>query len=166
MIRHANINDVEEIVKIIDQAKAYLKSKNIDQWQHGYPNDTDVINDINNGHGYVLVDDRVVGYAAIIYGHDDNYDYIEDGKWLNEDKYGVIHRICIDDSLKGKGLASEFFEYATDRALELGFNNLRVDTHPENMSMQRLIGKNGFIKCGIVYMSDKTSRYAYQKVLK
>ena len=142
MIRHANINDVEEIVKIIDQAKAYLKSKNIDQWQHGYPDATDVINDINNGHGYVLVDDRVVGYAAIIYGHDDNYDYIEDGKWLNEDKYGVIHRICIDDSLKGKGLASE------------------------NRSMQRLIAKNGFIKCGIVYMSDKTSRYAYQKVLK
>ena len=86
MIRHANINDVEEIVKIIDQAKAYLKSKNIDQWQHGYPDATDVINDINNGHGYVLVDDRVVGYAAIIYGHDDNYDYIEDGQWLNEDK--------------------------------------------------------------------------------
>ena len=71
-----------------------------------------------------------------------------------------------DDSLKGKGLASEFFEYAADRALELGFNNLRVDTHPENVSMQRLIAKNGFIKCGIVYMSDKTSRYAYQKVLK
>ena len=166
MIRQANINDVEEIVKIIDQAKAYLKSKNIDQWQHGYPNDTDVINDINNGHGYVLVNDRVVGYAAIIYGHDDNYDYIEDGQWLNEDKYGVIHRICIDDSLMGKGLASEFFEYAADRALALGFNNLRVDTHPENKSMQRLIAKNGFIKCGIVYMSDKTSRYAYQKVLK
>ena len=153
MIRQANINDVEEIVKIIDQAKAYLKSKNIDQWQHGYPDATDVINDINNGHGYVLVNDRVVGYAAIIYGHDDNYDLIEDGKWLNEDKYGVIHRICIDDSLKGKGLASEFFEYA-------------ADTHPENVSMQRLIAKNGFIKCGIVYMSDKTSRYAYQKVLK
>lgn len=166
MIRLASVNDVEKIIKIIDQAKAYLKSKGIDQWQHGYPNEIDVVEDINNGHGFVLDIDGVVGYAAIIYGHDENYDYIEDGNWLNDDEYGVIHRICIDDSLKGKGLASEFFEFAKDIALKKHIYNLRVDTHPENMSMQRLITKNGFTKCGIVYMYDKTSRYAYQKVLK
>ena len=39
-------------------------------------------------------------------------------------------------------------------------------TEEQEKFIQDFNTKNGFIKCGIVYMSDKTSRYAYQKVLK
>ena len=41
--------------------------------------------------------------------------------------------------------------------------NIRVDTHADNKTMQRLIEKNGFIKCGIIYVKNGTARIAYQR---
>ena len=35
ILRKADINDVDAILDIINQAKQYLKSQNIDQWQNG-----------------------------------------------------------------------------------------------------------------------------------
>ena len=42
--------------------------------------------------------------------------------------------------------------------------HLRIDTHEDNKVMQHLIEKNGFKKCGIVYVEDGTERFAYEKI--
>lgn len=42
------------------------------------------------------------------------------------------------------------------------WGNLRIDTHADNHTMQHLIQKHGFQKCGIVYVEDGTPRIAYQ----
>ena len=38
-ITKASIDDLASIMEIVIEAKAYLKSQNIDQWQDGYPNE-------------------------------------------------------------------------------------------------------------------------------
>ena len=43
--------------------------------------------------------------------------------------------------------------------------NLRADTHKDNIIMQNLLTRNGFIRCGIVYVSNGTARIAYQKIV-
>ena len=44
-------------------------------------------------------------------------------------------------------------------------DNIRIDTHAQNTTMQRQLEKNGFAECGIVYMADGAERIAFQKVL-
>lgn len=39
--------------------------------------------------------------------------------------------------------------------------NVRVDTHANNTTMQRLIEKSGFKKCGIIHVRDGSPRIAY-----
>ena len=46
------------------------------------------------------------------------------------------------------------------------FDNLRIDTHDDNKKMQHLIEKNGFIRCGIIYVYDGSPRIAYQYIKK
>ena len=61
-IRLSVLNDVPRILEIIDDAKALLKSLNIDQWQNGYPNAAQIEKDISNNESYVIVneDDTIV----------------------------------------------------------------------------------------------------------
>ena len=39
--------------------------------------------------------------------------------------------------------------------------NIREDTHADNQIMQKLAEKNGFVKCGIIYVKNGTPRIAY-----
>ncbi|MCI5774206.1 MAG: GNAT family N-acetyltransferase [Erysipelotrichaceae bacterium] len=164
-IRLARQEDILAISKLFDQAIAYFKQHAIDQWQNGYPNQDTIVNDVANGWGYVAIKDgKIVGYSAIIMESDPNYEHIEDGAWLNERPYGVIHRVVVDNECKGQGIGSWFFDHAQAMAEKKGYQDLRVDTHKDNISMQHLIQKNGFSKCGIIYVEDGTPRYAYHKV--
>ena len=40
-----------------------------------------------------------------------------------------------------------------------------IDTHEDNQSMQKLLAKNQFSYCGIIYLSDGSKRLAFEKVL-
>lgn len=97
----------------------------------------------------------VHGVFAFIIGPDPTYTYIEDGVWLNDDVYGTIHRIA------GDGVAKGVFKKCLDFC-KSQIDNLRIDTHHNNLTMQHLVEKNGFEKCGIVYMEDGSPRIAYQ----
>ena len=43
---------------------------------------------------------------------------------------------------------------------------MKIDTHRENRVMQKLLEKNGFTYCGIIYAEDGSRRMAYQKQAK
>ena len=45
-IKYSSLSDILKILEIIDDAKALLKSQNIDQCQNGYPNQAQIENDI------------------------------------------------------------------------------------------------------------------------
>lgn len=166
IIRQTTEQDLPRMMEIVRDAQAYMKNHNIDQWQNNYPNEEIFLEDIQKGGSYVLVDDeQVIGFCYIGFHDDPNYAYIEEGKWLNDQPYGVIHRIAIDEKRKGNGYATYFFKYAEEVAKEKDIHNLRVDTHENNLSMQSLVTKNGFIHCGRVYMEDHSPRFAYQKLL-
>ena len=166
-IRHTQLQDIPAILAIYNQAKKYLKSQNVNQWQDGYPNEESIINDMHKNQSYVLVDnDTVIGTAAIVLELDPNYAYIEDGKWItDEDNYYCIHRIAVDNAIKGKHLANEFVKYAENLAKQDHKKSLRIDTHHENYSMQKFLKKCGFIACGTIYLQSGDKRLAFEKVL-
>ena len=53
---------------------------------------------------------------------------------------------------------SACLDWCTARA-----SQLRADTHADNKVMQHLLEKHGFVRCGIIYVSNGTPRIAYQR---
>ena len=159
MIQKADISQLPRILEIYEKARVFMaESGNPDQWGTGYPPEEMIRQDIRNGKSYVNLEDdhiRAVFYFAV--EADPTYGYIE-GAWLNDDPYGVIHRIAVDGS--GRGVAAECFAFAAQHC-----ENLRIDTHEKNIPMQRCLTKNGFTRCGTIYLEDGDPRIAYQKVI-
>lgn len=162
--RKTNEKDIDNIMKIIKMSQEYFREQGIDQWQNNYPNLEVIQNDINNNHSYVLLKDgNIVATAAISFDGESTYDKIYDGQWLTEDDYAVIHRVAVDNSLKGLGIGGEIIKEAEKLCIERGIKSIKVDTHEHNKSMQRLLEKNKFKYCGVIYLSDGDKRIAFEK---
>ena len=41
-------------------------------------------------------------------------------------------------------------------------SHIRIDTHHDNRTMQHLIEKHGFVRCGIIHIYDGSPRIAYE----
>lgn len=158
-IRKTTLADVEAATKIYDDARAYMRaSGNMDQWNKGYPNDDTVREDIERGIGYVCEDEgRVVAVFAFDVGREPTYDRIYDGEWKRDGEYAYIHRIAVGEH--GRGIVDFCFAYCFAR-----YPNLRIDTHRDNIPMQKVLARAGFEYCGIIYLADGDERLAYQKV--
>ncbi len=160
IIRKANLNEIFEIDKIYNDARIFMrKSGNLNQWSGGYPSSDTITSDILSSNLYVCCEcEEILGVFFFNIGNDPTYEKIYDGKWLNDDKYGVIHRIAISDNARGKGVASKCFEFAFEKC-----NNIKIDTHRDNIPMQKALAKNGFKYCGIIHLYSGDERLAYQK---
>ena len=165
--RKSKKSDLEQIMTIIKQAQAYFKEQGIDQWQNGYPNNETIESDINNKVSYVLIkDENIVATAAISFDKEETYDSIYDGEWLSNESYAVIHRIAVDNNLKGVGLASEIIKQVEELCIINNVHSIKIDTHEDNISMQNLLKKNDFIYCGKITLKDGAMRIAFEKILK
>ena len=164
--RKAVETDIKYTMNIIKQAQNYFKEQGIDQWQDNYPNIETIKNDVNNGESYVLLkENNIVATVAVSFNGEKNYETIYEGKWLISGEFAVIHRIAVDNSYKGLGLASEIIKSVEKLCLNNEVHSIKIDTHEENMSMQNLLKKNGFKYCGIIYLEDKSERIAFEKIL-
>lgn len=158
--------DIDSIMNIIKQAQEYFKEQGIDQWQNNYPNVETIKNDIEKGYGYVLLKDgKIVGTVSVSFDGEKTYENIYEGKWISNLQYAVVHRMAIDSKLKGKGLASIIMKNIEKMCLDRDVHSIKIDTHEDNKSMQRLIDKNGFKYCGIIYLADGSKRLAYEKLI-
>ena len=167
MIRTSELKDTQRVVEIYDMAKAGMKAMGIDQWQDGYPNAESFEADIAEGISIVLENEgEVVGTAAAYIGHEHTYDEIFEGKWLTDNKiYGIIHRIAIDPTKRGAGLASSVMDYVYEMCKKEGITSMRCDTHKDNKIMQHTLEKNGYKYCGVIYLDNGDSRVAYEKLV-
>jgi RimJ/RimL family protein N-acetyltransferase len=158
--------DIDNVMVVIKQAQEYFKEKGINQWQNNYPNNDTINNDITNGHSYVLLkDEDIVATVAVSFDEESTYNNIYEGKWIANDKYAVIHRIAVDNTYKGLGLSSEIIKRIEELCLSKDVHSIKVDTHRENLSMQKLLKKNNFEYCGVIYLLDGNERIAFEKIL-
>lgn len=158
-IRRADINDLPEIFRVYDKARAFMRSYgNEFQWTDGYPSEALLLSDISRGDLYVGIGDsgHIVCVFAFILGIDPTYINIYDGAWKNDRPYGTIHRLGSDGSEKN------VFGQCLDFCFTLA-DSIRIDTHRVNHPMQAAAKKFGFEYCGIIYIEDGSERLAFQK---
>ncbi|BDC01508.1 GNAT family N-acetyltransferase [Clostridium perfringens] len=165
--RQANISDLDQIVEIIELSKKYLKETKVDQWQDGYPAKEDLRRDIESRNSYVLTNkDEIVATTVISLDGESTYNSIFNGEWITNEEYIVMHRVAVHDRYKGKGIFKELIKEAENLALNKGIFSIKIDTHRDNISMQKAVLKNDFKKCGIIYLEDGSERIAFEKVMK
>jgi ribosomal protein S18 acetylase RimI-like enzyme len=167
-IKLSTLKEVPRILKIIEDAKTYLASQNIDQWQNGYPNAAQIENDILNGESFVVINDenQIMATSMFSTNKEPTYKIIE-GNWIiNEDEiYGVIHRMAIKKEFRKFGLATLLFDEFHLQLVEKNIKSLKIDTHEDNLGMQSLIKKLGYTYCGIIYTNYGDKRLAFEKVI-
>lgn len=162
MIRKATMADVPAIMQIIDEGRRKMIAEgNTHQWINGYPQRELIEDDIRRGHSLVLTDGpsggKVVATLALIAGPDPTYARIDGGQWLNDEPYYVVHRIASAPGVHG--VMRQVVSYTL-----MLTRNIRIDTHRDNISMQAVLHRLGFERCGIIYLANGDERVAFQLV--
>ena len=161
MIIKAKEKDLAKLDMIYEAARQYMReSGNPDQWGMDYPGEDILLNDIANG---VLYTDESFNFAFVLMGEEEAYKGIYEGSWLNDKPYLTLHRVAGNG--KVKGVFSKVFEYSLMKMKEVGLSNLRIDTHEKNLTMQKALTRQGFVRCGLVRLREG-KRIAYQYVAK
>ena len=160
-IQNGNILNIDEYLMIYDSAIRFMrKSGNLKQWTEDHrPNKESIIEKLKEDSFYEIVDDdKVVAVFALVFGIDPTYNVIE-GSWLNNEPYAAIHMVAKKEGYNG--IFKMIADYAKSRS-----KNVRIDTHSDNIPMQKAILSNGFKYCGIIHINDKnhSPRLAYHFV--
>ena len=160
-VRDAATEELAQIMKIYECAQEYMiGTGNPTQWGHSYPSTELIRSDIEKKNCKVLCDEQGIrGVFALIEDGEPNYEHIEGGQWLNDDPYLTIHRVAGDGQVHG------IFRCIVDYCSRIS-PNIRIDTHADNLTMQKLIEKNGFTRCGVIHVEDGSPRFADQRVEK
>lgn len=160
MVRAAGYADLDRIAELYDLARERMHTGgNPTQWTGGYPSRADAARDIDDGNLYVLTDaGGVYAVFAYITAPEPTYSRIYEGVWPNGEPYGTLHRIASDGA--HKGVLAEACAYCFSVLPEL-----RIDTHRNNAPMLGALGKNGFQKCGVIYLDrgEDRERLAFRK---
>jgi len=159
LIRKSTESDIDKILGIYSKAREFMAlNKNVSQWGNGYPTQQLILDDISKSNSYVCVDDDIIATFCFFIGNEPTYDKIYNGQWLNNNEYAVIHRVAVLSG--GHGVGSYCVQWCLSQ-----YKNIRIDTHKDNIPMQKTILKNGFKYCGEIHKEDGTTRLAYQSVL-
>lgn len=159
-IRPTKATDLPRLMKIFEEARQFMASVgNPTQWGDGYPEEATLRGDIERGVSYVVEEDGViVGTFAFILGEDPTYRLIDDGAWVDDEQpYGTIHRLA--SLTASHGVADACLDWCGAR-----IDNLRADTHRDNLVLQHILTSRGFQYCGIIYVRHHSPRLAYQRI--
>lgn len=164
-LRKAGARDAGRIWQLLQQAIEKRKQEGSTQWQDGYPNPAVVTRDIENGYGYVCLDEagNMVAYLALIFDGEPAYEALE-GQWLTKPPYAVIHRLAVSGEAAIKGLGTWMMQAAEDQCRQQGIFSIRIDTNFDNTAMLRVFEKRGYTYCGEVFFRG-AARRAFEKQL-
>ena len=156
-IRELNESELPEALILYENARAFMRRiGNETQWRSGWPPESVLKEDIEKHRLYgVFEDGKLRAVFAYWFGRNAEPSYCEiDGKWPDNEAYGVIHRIAAAEG-SGAGKA------ALREGIEKSGGHLRIDTHEDNKAMRHVLESMGFRHCGIIYLPDGSPRHAY-----
>lgn len=157
-IRKAVAEDLPRIEDVYETARQFMRANgNHSQWDAQDAPELRSREDIEAGWLYVLEDEEIHAVFVFWKGKDPLYAVIEQGQWKSEEKYGVVHRVASDGTVRN--VLGQVMEFCKSQIA-----HLRIDTHEDNKVMQHVLEKNGFQRCGIIYVNDGTPRIAYELV--
>ena len=168
-VEKALLSDIDELMLCYDLARnRMINEGNLSQWDNKIVFKKEIEEYINKNLLYkVLLNNEIVGCFAYILTGENAYSIIK-GDWLNDSKYVTIHKIM--SKYNNKGIGSFMIDIVKNMAINDGICNIKIDTHKNNISMNKFLINKGFKYCGIISLTlnfeDEFSiRNAYQFVI-
>ena len=157
IVRKSQDTDIDCIVSLVASGRQKMRdSGNLNQWTKGDPQPKLLKRDIQAGTSYIIEENNIpIATFAFVPGPDETYAKIYEGKWLDDEPYYVVHRIA--SAPNTHGVFNTLLDYCLKHS-----NNIRIDTHRDNVIMRSILPKVGFIYCGIIYLNDGAERLAFQ----
>jgi len=163
IIKRGKIEELDEIVNIIKNAVEDMESNGIYQWDEIYPNREVLEKDIKDENLFVCFEDDVIAGIFVLNEYQDK-EY-EDLIWkYNSGKQLVVHRLCINPTLQGKGIARVLLEYIERYAKENKYRAVRLDAFTQNERACRLYERAGYEKVGVITLR-KGNFFCFEKEL-
>ena len=161
--RTANIDDLDDIFRLVDNAVKQLERDKIHQWDSIYPTKEDFRNDIKKNQLYVgTINDKIVVVYAVNKESDAQY---KNGEWqYTGDDYNVVHRLCVSPDHQNKGIARTTLLHIESELKLLGIKAIRLDAFCENPYSLKLYSNNEYRKVGVAYWR-KGKFYLMEKLI-
>lgn len=151
--RRALPGDLDAMLAIVHEARAFMKQQGLPQWQNGYPSPDVLREDIENGEAFLMTaQGQPVATAALLLREEPDYRVLTQGSWGSSGPYAALHRVALASNQRGSGLATQFLQRLEGVCLQAGLFAIRIDTHRDNRPMQRFLTKNGFVQRGAILL--------------
>lgn len=95
--------ELDVLLKMYENARRFMATHgNASQWGNTYPSPQLILDDITEGNSYVCTEqDQIIATFYYKEGADPTYMRIYEGEWINDSRYGVVHRITSTGNVKG-----------------------------------------------------------------
>ena len=165
-IELAEINDINDIMKMIHDCANDLISKNIFQWNEKYPSRDIFLSDIEKKNLFIFKNNSgIIGCIALSHEKDIEYNNV---KWLTkDDKNLYVHRLAVDPKFQKKGIGKLLMDFAEDYARNNKFISVRLDTFSKNERNNRFYKSRKYTKLDDVYFPNQSEFpfHCYEKIL-
>lgn len=156
-IRTAVRDDLPALSDLYAAARRFMVAHgNPDQWGSTHPPMELIASNIEAGSLRVCCrQGGSIAGAFSLFEHEDTYDVMQEGHWLNDEPYLVMHSVA---AYPGCGAGSFMIRWVQGRT-----RNIRIDTKKENLLMRSLLQRLGFVYCGVIALkAGRGERLAYQ----
>ena len=159
--RPATPDDLDALVALYAAAAQDMRDHGIDQWDEYYPDREILSEDVESGDMTLgLLDGEPVCAYVVNREYDPEYEL---GAWDHtEGDFCVLHRLCVNPAMQGRGLARQAMAHMEKNALDKGFDSVRLDVFSQNLHAQRLYERLGYrrtgevrFRKGIFYLMEK-----------
>ena len=159
--RTATIDDLDALVALYGAATQDMLRQGIDQWDEYYPDREILTEDVESGDMTLGLLDGEPACAWVV-NREYEPEYVS-GAWEHTGgDFCVLHRLCVNPELQGRGLARQAMARMEKNALDKGFDSVRLDVFSQNLHAQRLYEKLGYrrtgevrFRKGIFYLMEK-----------
>lgn len=167
-IEKATLKDLDEILKITQQALITMKKLGFHQWDENYPNIEIFTQDIEKNHLYICREkEQILGFICIneLFSPQEYKDICFNPKF--NDKTFYLHRLAINQDFKRQGIGFKLLNFCEEFAIKNNKLSLRADTSSKNFPMNSLFQKLNYQFCGEFNIKNYNDKFfAYEKILK
>lgn len=159
--RTATPDDLDALVSLYGAATQDMLRQGIDQWDEYYPDREILTEDVESGDMTLGLLDGEPACAWVV-NREYEPEYVS-GAWEHtRGDFCVLHRLCVNPELQGRGLARQAMARMEKNAFDKGFDSVRLDVFSQNLHAQRLYERLGYkrtgevrFRKGIFYLMEK-----------
>ena len=165
IIRKANKGDLGSIIKMYKSCVKGMVKNGIDQWDHTYPNEEIIYEDLSIGTYYVAeMDGTIIGGINIDQNQDDTYLPLE---WKDKsNSFLVAHRLGVKEEFWNKKICKDLMLFSESLVIKKGLKSNRLDTYSGNLKAMQFYIKLGYTEIGTIDLKSHKDKYhCFEKII-